>query len=291
MKEKDMFGEIMAAIGLFKVGRDLYRYVTGTTVTDKVDDMSATLQEHLQRIEQRVYHMPHDEVFDTTQTVQRRVSNLEMVSTATVPLQQATKADIVVSNPIITPDRFRRRIAADPEALLHDIQPIGPKGSPTNNRDPTLVPVVFEKWGQYFVGFAKIGYLSDYLDCRFRPVYSQAREPSASAGTVTEPGDTNATPHARQGINIWRPCDSNNDNQSWKQGLPHEVIPKVLPQALNDEVLRVSKREAGTIGDIAALTNLHVRHVSGWLVGEYRLPNEALITLAETFGINWRKFL
>ncbi len=168
-----MLGEIAAAVALLKSGHSLYKYVTGTTLTNKIEHLENNVQKRLERIEKRIYHLSCNEVVDTTKSAQRRVKDVSFISDSVIPLQESTKKDLVISNPIITPERFETAIVENPENILQNINPIHNTNIPQNS-DNTMIPVLFQKWGQYFVGYLKVGYAKDYSKKKNRRWYNRS---------------------------------------------------------------------------------------------------------------------
>lgn len=82
--------------------------------------------------------------------------------------QQQIDSNILLSRPIIIPGKFLSRVHEKEESLFSNIMPIT-KTVDFYNDDPTLIPVFFEKWGIYFVGYIKRAYANDYLDIKFVP--------------------------------------------------------------------------------------------------------------------------
>ncbi len=117
-------------------------------------------------------------------------------------MQSALGGDIAVSNPILSPDRFRDTFRENPEHLLYAIRSLGGASLPGDYlSDPTLRPVIFEKWGQYFIGLIKVGYARDMLHLEYRPLGasnesnvcprpSQSRLPWCSTGSPSPPASS-----------------------------------------------------------------------------------------------------
>lgn len=173
--------ETLQVISLgISVIKGLQELVAGYTVPRKIEAFSGRLE----KLERNIFYHPQQEVWDTSVSVQRTVENLQQLRQAVHPVQDAIGANVVISKPIISPDKFRAAITTSPENILFDIQPLRGTGIPENyTNDPTMVPVVFSKWGQYFVGLIKVGYAKDYLNCEYRPQYSLA----ASSHTASRP--------------------------------------------------------------------------------------------------------
>ena len=142
------------------------RIVTGYAIPRKVDDLSGRLE----KLERNIFYLSKQEIWDKSVSIQRTIEDLSAIKQVVHPVQDAVGSSLVVSKPIISPDKFRSAFQRNPEEILYDIRPLRTDGIPAEYmHDPTMVPVIFTRWGQYFIGLIKVGYARDYLDCEYRP--------------------------------------------------------------------------------------------------------------------------
>lgn len=158
----------VSAISVLEKGYDI---VTGTTMNRRLDRFSAEVTSQLDEIRNGIYRLPVQEVYDTGHSVQRTVDDVLEIGSAVQPMQHALGGDVAVSNPILSPDRFRDAFRENPEHVLHSIRPLSGAALPDDFLDdPTLRPVIFEKRGQYLIGLIKVGYARDMLHLDYRPL-------------------------------------------------------------------------------------------------------------------------
>ncbi|HOD84247.1 MAG: Serine/threonine-protein kinase pkn1 [Planctomycetes bacterium ADurb.Bin126] len=162
-----MLGSVSSAISILNAGKGIYDWLTGSTVSQKLDRVS----DGLRRLEENLYYRPEAEVFDISRRQQIPVDDIGGITAAARPLHDATGGVLTVSQPIVTPDRMKRAFEENPEHYLFGIKPLTGGGAipgPPNN-DPTLLPVTFFKWGVHYVGYIKIGSARDLFDCGYDP--------------------------------------------------------------------------------------------------------------------------
>jgi proteasome lid subunit RPN8/RPN11 len=196
---------LSTGITLLNFGKELYDLVTGHTVSRKLDKIYSKIE----RVDNHVYFLDAQEVWDTIQDKQQVFEDLKQIKEARLPLQRAIGADIVISKPIISPDRMKSFFLSNPEEILFGIRPLRGLDVPQQfHNDPTMVPVTFSKWGQEFLGYVKIGYLRDYLDCDYRPQTGLIL-PSIEKNTVKQLPGIDVTLTQRSDVLIIKRTDLN----------------------------------------------------------------------------------
>lgn len=158
---------IATGITLLDVGNNLYGWVTGHTVSNKLEQIHSQIEQ----LDRHLFYLPRQEVWNTRIGTQEIIENLRQIRDIANATQQILGLDMIISAPIISPDRLRKFFHTRPEDILFDIRPIrnGEEVTHLRHSDPTLLPLIFSKWGQEFAGFIKVGYLKDYLDCEYKP--------------------------------------------------------------------------------------------------------------------------
>lgn len=156
---------LASGILVLNIGKALYDCVTGQTITQKLDKVSVRLEE----VARHIYYLAQQEVWDTSVSKQRTIDDLRHIGQAARPLQKVLGTDLVISKPIISPDRLQAAFRRNPEEIFFDIRPLRSEGIPVGYmNDHTMVPVTFTRWGQGFMGLIKVGYAKDYLDCEYK---------------------------------------------------------------------------------------------------------------------------
>ncbi len=151
-------------ITLLDVGKNLHEWVAGNTVSRKLDQISSKIE----RLDDQIYYLRTQEVWDTGISQQHTIEDLRQIRNVALPIQRVLGTELVISKPIVTPKALRKFLLDDPKEILFDIRPLR-QGHSAHIDDPTLVPVTFSKSGEEFVGFIKIGYLKDFLNCDYKP--------------------------------------------------------------------------------------------------------------------------
>lgn len=156
----------LTGISVASTAKTLYDWVIGNTITQKIDKLSVKVEQ----LDKKVYYLAEQEVWNASKIKQEIIEDLKKIKTVAKPIQQAIGMDLVVSKPIVTPQRLNTAFLNNPEEILFDIKPLRGNGIPSGYIcDPTLIPVTFSKWGQDFIGLIKSGYARDYLDLEFTP--------------------------------------------------------------------------------------------------------------------------
>jgi len=182
-----MLETIASGITIFSFGKAVYNSVTGHLAPRKLDNIErqlGTLSSQIQELDQSIYYLSRQDVFDTRLQNQRTVDDLRVLTEAARPMQKALGTDLILSTPIQSPGPLQDAFQRNPEEVLWDIRPLEGQGLPEDYpNDPTSVPVVFSKWGQYFVGLMKIGYAQATLHLDYRG----PRGPNLSGAPSPEP--------------------------------------------------------------------------------------------------------
>jgi hypothetical protein len=145
--------------------------VTGHAVSQKIDTLSAQIQDFIE-LGNRLYYVPQQEVWDLDRDHQRIIDDRGQIWAGAFPIQQALKMNLVVSQPIVTPSRLKAVFTGNPEDILSQIVPLRGEGLPPEYvglSDPTVIPVLFSRWNQEFIGLMKIGYAKEFLGFEYRP--------------------------------------------------------------------------------------------------------------------------
>lgn len=180
---------ITTGLSIISGVKDLYDWVMGNTVMERLEKISAKID----KIGDHLFFLPQQEVWDTRVTKQETVEDIRQVKEIASHMQQAIGTDVIVSKPIVAPSRLRKSFEGNPEEILFSIQPLKGKGIPNEYmQDPTMIPVIFSRCGQYFVGLIKMGYVRDYWDCEYKPqtciVSSSVAAPSVALVAATHLG-------------------------------------------------------------------------------------------------------
>ena len=188
----------MSANGALSFGISVYENVaklrgilTGNTVTHRLERIERSLGT-VQRIEEHLARSSLREVAPVEGTA-RPVEDLAALTAPARRVQAAIGADLIQSAAIEAPEPLLRVFAQNPEDLLHAIRPLASDADLPQDlmADPTMVPVVFERWGAQFVGWTRRGTLSltlgtDYTSRVAPDILGQARTasppPEAEAG-------------------------------------------------------------------------------------------------------------
>jgi hypothetical protein len=153
------------------IGQSIYDWVTGHAVSQKIDTLSAQIQDFIE-LGNRLYYVPRQEVWDIDRDHQRIIDDRGQIRAGAFPIQQALKMNLVVSQPIVTPSRLKAVFTGNPEDILSQIPPLRWEGLPPEYvglSDPTVIPVIFSRWNQDFIGLMKIGYAKEFLGFEYRP--------------------------------------------------------------------------------------------------------------------------
>lgn len=173
-----MIDAILSAITLVNATRGVYRLVTGTTATDKLDRIA----ERLDKLTDDLHHLSVRQVRDLTRGKQRVVTDLTDVCARLSDVPHILDTPVAVSTPILSPPKLVQTFERGPELLLHDIRALDDVGSVADyTRDPTMIPVVFAEGSQHHIGLMKRGYAEDYLAIAYRPIV-------AAGPTAVAPG-------------------------------------------------------------------------------------------------------
>lgn len=165
------------AITVLKQG---YDWVSGATFDQRFDRFTKQVTDQLQEIRNGVYRLPIQEVSDTSYSAQRVIQDVRQIGQAVEPIQKVLHTKIALSDSIVTPDKFREAFRHNPEDILFGIRPLA--GEPLikeYSSDPTVCPVLFEKWGTHFIGMIKVGYARDYLNLDYQPLISGVKKNSS----------------------------------------------------------------------------------------------------------------
>ena len=168
------------------LGQDVYDWVTGHTLTNRLDGISSQIE----RLNNQIYLLNTPEIRDISVLRQNLIINGSgNILKASIPLQQAANANLIISQPIASPDKLKNLFIRNPEEVLFNITPLKGNETPFLNNDPTLTPVTFSKWGQEFIGFIKIGYLREFLDCEYTPQFSNSIFPTIGFEKLSTEGE------------------------------------------------------------------------------------------------------
>lgn len=169
-----LISTLKTAYEIFQVGvtlidgygkvRDL---ISGTTVTTSLNDLETRIGDRLDRIEQHVALSSRAEFegleWAPSNDLRNHLSTMR-------GLARAFDADIVQSRPAIPPGAFVEIFRENPERLLTHVTPLkGVDIAPGLLRDPTMLPVIFEKDGVQCIGWAKEAAVSLSLGASFTP--------------------------------------------------------------------------------------------------------------------------
>ena len=158
---------ISTGISLLGIGQNVYDWVTGHTIINQIDDISGQIE----KLNDQIFLLNNSEIRDISLQNQNIITNSQDILWASLPIQRAFNRNLLISQPITSPTKLKSVFYKNPENILFNITPIKNKNSFNLPNDPTLVPVTFSKWGQEFIGFIKIGYLSEFFDCEYEPVF------------------------------------------------------------------------------------------------------------------------
>lgn len=179
---------LSSGISIIGIGINIYDWVTGHTVSKKLDELSGRLE----KIDRHIYCLAQQEVWDKSVSRQNRINDLKLIKEAALPVQKSLGQELVVSTPIVIPNRLQAAFLSNPEEILFDIQPLRGQGIPDSYRNaPTMIPVIFNQWGQEFIGLIKSGYARDYLDVEYKPqshlIVPSNCLPEETSRTIDEP--------------------------------------------------------------------------------------------------------
>lgn len=160
-------------IDLIKTVRDGREILTGNTLGTKVDALVTTnhsILSELRRLGERSALVDVQETRHAERDREQIFGRFDDIELAVNRLQAAVGVPVACSTFIEAPERMMDRFGANPEDLLHFIRPLQGCDVPEECfRDRTMVPVTFERWGVYFIGWIKRGYLHDQLSCDYEP--------------------------------------------------------------------------------------------------------------------------
>ncbi|MFC1822998.1 hypothetical protein ACFL9T_09850 [Thermodesulfobacteriota bacterium] len=160
------FEIISTAISLFSATQGLYRWATGTTVSDRFDEV----MNRLRRLENRIFLLEKYELADIKRSQQEYPHDYHELMGQLRRLQQLLDSNLVISQAIAVPGKLADAMSLAPEEFLSYIRPIKTKEDILlSKNDPTLVPITFSRWDQAFIGYTKRGYLNSKFDLRYSP--------------------------------------------------------------------------------------------------------------------------
>jgi WD40 repeat protein len=177
---------ISTGISLIGLGQDVYDWVTGHTLLNRLDGISPQIE----KLNDQLYLFNNPEIRDISVLRQNLITNdADNILRASIPLQQAANTNLIVSRPIVSPTKLKSLFVRNPEEVLFNIAPLKGNAAPFFNTDPTLAPVTFSKWGQEFIGYIKIGYLREFLDCEYNPQFANSVFPTISFEKLSTNGE------------------------------------------------------------------------------------------------------
>lgn len=160
---------ITSAISIWGAAQGLYKWATGTTVSDRLDGMMKSLT----RLEDRIFLMEKNELDYVKRIKQKSSCDYQDIFSQLRRLQQISDSNLVISRAISIPNNLVEVMSSAPEEFLYDIKPIKTKEDfliPSKD-DLTIVPVTFSRWGQEFVGHTKRGYLAENFNLSYSPYF------------------------------------------------------------------------------------------------------------------------
>jgi hypothetical protein len=160
---------ISAGLTILNVGKTIFDWSTGITVSKKLDRLDKKIN-HVLKLDDNVYYLDQNEVLSSTQNVIPSQESISVLRENGKKIWEETGENLIISQPILTPEKMKKYFKGNPDELLHNIRPLRESNMYSENDDPTLSPVIFNKWGQIFIGYIKVGYMKDYFDCEFESV-------------------------------------------------------------------------------------------------------------------------
>lgn len=135
--------EIM--LSLLSFGKDAYEFVSDIRRGDPNKEVVAQLEklnQHIVRLSDHILYAPGLQlVQDTTTNRQRVLTDLREVRQSLEPVQRVMNDDILASAMILTPDKMKQALHADPWDVLVEIRPLNLARPHTNS---SMVPILYE---------------------------------------------------------------------------------------------------------------------------------------------------
>jgi hypothetical protein len=161
-----MFDQITGIISLLSNGVKLLK-----DSMDVVTSIRGSFSTHsAEKLKENVYYTPEQEVFNSSIKRQEYVDHRPIILNSINPIQDIIKTDLLITQPIVTPDKFKQAMTDNPKDLLFNIVELD---SWTKTKeiidDPTLIPIVFPDGHKHYVGWIKKGYAKDYLSLDYKP--------------------------------------------------------------------------------------------------------------------------
>jgi hypothetical protein len=161
-----MFDQITGIISLLSGGVRLLK-----DSMDVVTSIRGSFSTHsAEKLKENVYYTSQQEVYNTSTKKQEYVDHRPIILNSINPIQDIIKRDLLITQPIVTPDKFKQAMTNNPKDLLFNIVELDSwtKTKETID-DPTLIPIVFPEGNKHYVGWIKKGYAKDYLSLDYKP--------------------------------------------------------------------------------------------------------------------------
>jgi len=157
----------------------LYKNVSGFFKGDEKVLCLEQMNQHLGKVERlsdKILYAPNMElVLDVTKTRQQKIEDLREIRACLEPVQRALGDEILSSAMILTPEKMRKAMVANPWEVLENICPLN-RAHP----DPNInrVPILFEDSGVPYIGWQLRGTLPILFDCQFNELWTPSSSPS-----------------------------------------------------------------------------------------------------------------
>jgi hypothetical protein len=178
----EVLGFLKTGITIFQAGKaayDTYGYVTGTSITHKVDNIHARLQ----RIEENIYFMYERELYRSNKSGILTPENSivipdkrEVDAFINVHKEVSKQTSVIFSNIEQLPRGFLVEFNVEPDNFLVYQQDIGGGLPPLHFlKDDTLVPIQFLRDGRTKIGFMKKGYVEQVFGLTLKAALTEFR--------------------------------------------------------------------------------------------------------------------
>ncbi len=144
---------------LLSFGGLTHSVVSGVSHGRRLDDLLrlyAALDARVEQLSSSIYYAPSIMAVHATPSSSSPVLSAAELPHVLEPLQRALGGVILSTGAIAAPEKTRAAFKADPRTLLIDIRPLT---TATPHTDPSMVPIVFQQSGQYYVGWQAQGVL------------------------------------------------------------------------------------------------------------------------------------
>jgi len=176
-----MIGQIAGIISLLNSGVQLIKNSMDivTSIRGNTPFSSTT------KIAENVYYTNKQEIYDTSKAQQLTILPTPILAQSITPIQSKINEEILVTRPIVTPERLQKIMTSNPKDLLFGITELDSfKNMQEFMKDPTLLPIIFPDKNISYIGWMKKGYAKDYLFLDYKP-----QQPKSSLFPPSKDGD------------------------------------------------------------------------------------------------------